>query len=70
MKLTEADLLFIHDKAKQTLPYIKILINLHEEENKYAKRKAKQLNALRLKTRKELNTRFNVSLDYIDSDER
>ena len=63
MVFTRHDLLFIHDRTKNTLPFLRVLpVSYHSA------REIGRLDRLRLKCRKELFERFDYSYAYLDAE--
>ena len=65
--LTEKELLFIHDRAKATIPFMQVLIDT-QGDNKYAPKQVKMLTDLKNKCQKVLINKFKYSAEYLNAE--
>lgn len=66
MKFEKNELLFIHDKAKGTLPYLKALVS-DGQENEFAEEQIKVIESVRVKCRIALINDHNTSGEFLDA---
>ena len=68
MQLDKDDLLFIHDSAKRTLPFLKQVLKSDDGDNEFAEAKVKTLENLRIKCRTALIDDHKSSGEFLDAD--